>query len=296
VIRDRAVALVVAVLAGGLLAVPVLTSQAFGPGQHEAVPTASSEVAPPPSSAPAPAATPTSGPTARAGSARRSAPAPLAGIRIALDPGHQLGNHRFPAQTSRLVQAGRFTKPCNTTGTATNGGYTEATLNFRVAQLVRARLEALGARVFLTRTRNSEDLWGPCVDRRGEFGASVGAGLEVSLHADGAPASGRGFHVIAPTRRRPWTTDIATASLRLAEALRSGLDTRGLPRSTYLGGGKGLVVRSDLGTLNMSDVPVAMIEIGNMRNASDARRMTSSKGRARYASAVVLGIRRYLHR
>ena len=42
-------------------------------------------------------------------------------------------------------------------------------------------------------------------------------------------------------------------------------------------------VRSDLGTLNMSDVPVAMIEIGNMRNSGDARRMTSTSGRARYA-------------
>src|SRR4051812_8416294 len=98
------------------------------------------------------------------------APAPLAGVRIAIDPGHLLGNHNFPAQTNRLVPAGGFEKACNTTGTATNGGFAEATLNFRIARLVQARLEALGARVFLTRTRNSQSLWGPCVDKRGEFG------------------------------------------------------------------------------------------------------------------------------
>jgi len=225
-----------------------------------------------------------------------SAALPLAGVRIALDPGHQLGNHNFPRQIRRLVPAGGFEKPCNTTGTSTNGGYPEATLTFRVARRVQARLEALGAEVLLTRTRNSEGLWGPCVDARGEFGAKVGARLTVSLHGDGAAASGRGFHVIAPTARSPWTTDIAAPSLRLAKALRAGFDATGLPRSTYVGHGTALSVRSDLGTLNMSDVPVAMIEMGNMRNPSDAHRMTTRKGRLAYARAVVRGIRAYLAR
>jgi N-acetylmuramoyl-L-alanine amidase len=226
----------------------------------------------------------------------RATTLPLAGIRIAVDPGHQLGNHNFPAQVRRLVPAGGFEKPCNTTGTATSGGFPEATLNFRVAKLVQARLQALGAEVLLTRTRNSESLWGPCVDARGEFGARVQARLMVSLHGDGASSAAHGFHVIAPTSRRPWTTDIAGPSLRLARALRSGFDALGIPRSTYVGGGSALSVRSDLGTLNMSDVPVAMLELGNMRNRADAHRMTTRTGRARYARAVVRGIRLYLHR
>jgi N-acetylmuramoyl-L-alanine amidase len=221
---------------------------------------------------------------------------PLAGVRIAIDPGHQLGNHNFPRQTQRLVPAGGFEKPCNTTGTSTNGGYPEATLNFRVARLVQARLQDLGATVLLTRTRNSQSLWGPCVNTRGEFGARVGARLMVSLHADGAAARAHGFHVIAPTSRSPWTTDIARPSLRLAKALRAGFDAVRVPRSTYVGGGSALSIRSDLGTLNMSDVPVAMLEVGNMRNASDAHRMTTREGRAAYARAVVRGIRLYLAR
>ncbi len=221
---------------------------------------------------------------------------PLRSITIALDPGHQLGNHSFPRQTNALVPAGGFTKPCNTTGTATDSGVAEATVNFQLAKAVKKRLRRLGARVPMTRTVNSERLWGPCVDRRGQFGRTVGARLMVSLHADGAAASARGFHVIAPTRRSPWTTDIADASLRLATALRNGLTTAGVPRSTYIGNGSGLNVRDDLGTLNMSDVPVAMIEIGNMRNSGDAQRMTSAGGRATYAKAVVRGIRTFLGR
>lgn len=219
---------------------------------------------------------------------------PLGLVTIALDPGHQLGNHNFARQTGAPVQAGGFTKPCNTSGTATNGGVPEATVNMQLATAVRLRLRRLGAVVRMTRLRNSQQLWGPCVDARGEFGKRVGARLMVSLHADGAPSSDRGFHVIAPTRRSPWTSDIAGRSLRLARALRDGLSATGLPRSNYIGSGTGLNVRSDLGTLNMSDVPVAMVEVGNMRNPADALEMTSASGRARYADAVVQGIRTFL--
>ena len=118
----------------------------------------------------------------------------------------------------------------------------------------------------------------------------------MSLHGDGAPSGAHGFHVIAPKSRAPWTTDIARPSLRLAKALRAGMDALGFARSTYIGGGTALSIRSDLGTLNLSDVPVAMIEVGNMRNARDARQMTSAAGQARYANAVVRGIRTYLRR
>ena len=221
---------------------------------------------------------------------------PLAGVRIALDPGHQLGNARFPGMIARLVPAGGFEKPCNTTGTETNGGYPEATFNYTVVRTVQARLQKLGATVLLTRTTNSEASWGPCVDERGRFGTEVGADLMVSVHADGAPASGHGFHVITPAARAPWTTAIAAPSRRLALALRSGFDGAGIPRSNYVHRGYALDTRWDLATLNLSGVPVAMVEVGNMRNASDARRMTTPAGRAEYARALVAGIRTYLGR
>jgi N-acetylmuramoyl-L-alanine amidase len=226
----------------------------------------------------------------------RAVAEPLHGLTIALDPGHQLGNSRYPRQINRPVPAGGFEKPCNSTGTATSSGVPEATVNWRLSLAVKRRLEALGARVRMTRVTNSAQKWGPCVDARGRFGKAVGANLTVSLHADGAPASAHGFHVIAPTSRTPWTADIAGSSLRLARSLRDALTRGGLSRSSYIGGGTGLDIRDDLGTLNLSDVPVAMIEIGNMRNSSDAHRMTSATGRARYANAVVRGIRTYLRR
>ena len=227
---------------------------------------------------------------------RRAARPPLRGLVIALDPGHQLGNHNFPRQINALVPAGGFSKPCNSTGTATNRGVPEATVNIEIARAVRSRLRALGATVRMTRTSNRESRWGPCVDARGRFGKRVGAALMVSLHADGAASGARGFHVIRPTRRAPWTTDIARPSRRLARQLRNSLTAAGIPRSSYLGHGRALVARSDLATLNMSDVPAVMVEVGNMRNTTDARRMTSTSGQARYAEAIVRGIRTTLQR
>ena len=231
-----------------------------------------------------------------ASDAAGGASAPLAGRLVVIDPGHQLGNHNFPEQINRLVPAGGFSKPCNTTGTETDGGYAEATFAFDVAQRLRARLERLGATVVMTRQTNREDRWGPCVDARGRAGNALGADLKLSLHGDGSLVAGaRGFHLIAPTDRAPWTHDIHASSLRLAQVTRRALTDRGFVVADYIAGGDGLDLRSDLGTLNLSDVPTVMAELGNMRSPTDAAVMAGPTGRARYARALALAVRRYLH-
>ncbi|WP_338089791.1 N-acetylmuramoyl-L-alanine amidase [Nocardioides lijunqiniae] len=222
---------------------------------------------------------------------------PLAGRLVVVDPGHQLGNSRFPGRINRLVPAGGTRKPCNTTGTATRGGYPEATFNWRVALRLRTRLEALGATVVMTRDSNRRDRWGPCVDARGRAGNRARADLKISIHGDGSYARGaRGFHVIAPTDRRPWTHDIYRPSRRLAVDTRAALRRSGFRVAGYIAGGDGLDFRADLATLNLSDVPTVMVELGNMRDRRDARRMTSSRGQARYARALTAAVRAHLAR
>ena len=223
----------------------------------------------------------------------------LEGKVVVIDPGHQLGNHHFPRRIRRPVPAGGFTKPCNTTGTATNGGYPEATFAWQVSRLVAARLRELGATVRLTRQSNRQDRWGPCVDVRGRAGNATpsrpAADLKLSIHADGSYAAGaRGFHVIAPPDRAPWTADIHRPSRRLATSVKAGLRSQRFGVATYTAGGDGIDVRADLATLNLSDVPTVMVELGNMRNATEARVMTSPSGRARYARGLVSGVRRFL--
>jgi N-acetylmuramoyl-L-alanine amidase len=218
---------------------------------------------------------------------------PLAGRTVAIDPGHQLGNSRHLHEINQSVYVGLW-KPCNTTGTATNGGFPEATFTWRTARALKHRLEALGATVRMTRTTNSLDNWGPCVDVRGRFGAKVGADLEISLHGDGAASEIHGFFVIRPGLRAGWTDDIRRPSARLARRVRAGLLGAGFPVSTAYGG-DGMDVRRDLGTLNAADVPTVMVELGNMRNRGDARCMTSRACRNRYARGLAAGVLGYLH-
>ena len=76
-----------------------------------------------------------------------SAAAPLAGIVVGIDPGHNGRNYAYPSYLSRQVWNGREWEDCDTTGTSTAGGYTEARFNWNVAVYLRADLVKLGARV-----------------------------------------------------------------------------------------------------------------------------------------------------
>lgn len=216
---------------------------------------------------------------------------PLAGITIAIDPGHNGGNAAHAAEISKLVWVGTIWKPCNKVGTRTTSGYTEHAFNWSIANRLKARLQKLGATVYLTRT--SDTGWGPCVTTRGRFGAKVHATLTVSIHADGAASANRGFFVMRPGWVKGYTDDIYSASAVLAKAVRTGLRAAGLPQANYYTT-SGIKVRTDMGTLNLSDVPVVEVELGNMKNPSDSRRMRSLAGRAQYADGLLRGIRVYL--
>jgi N-acetylmuramoyl-L-alanine amidase len=219
---------------------------------------------------------------------------PLAGKTIAIDPGHNGGNATHPREINRLVNAGTLWKPCDAVGAATASGYSEAAYNLDVSLRLARILRAKGARVVLTRTTNSG--WGPCITERAAIGNRAHADAAISIHADGGPPSGRGFHVIYPPSIRGLTDDIAVPSHRLAldvrDAYRPGT---GMPYSTYAGR-SGLAVRSDLGGLNLSDVPKVFIETGNMRNAVDAALLTSPRFRAQVARALAAGLQRFLLR
>jgi N-acetylmuramoyl-L-alanine amidase len=223
---------------------------------------------------------------------------PLVGRTIVVDPGHQLGNSRHLRQSNALVDDGAGgRKACNTTGTATDAGYPEATFAWQVAVGVRDRLRALGATVVMTRASNSADRWGPCVDVRGRLGDAGYAGrrtaadLKLSIHGDGSVAGNRGFHVIVGTGPGE-----RVASERYAAATADALVRAGFAPSNYVGGGTGFDHRGDLGTLNWSRIPTVMVELGNMRDPGDAARMTSSAGQRTYAAALADAARRFLAR
>jgi N-acetylmuramoyl-L-alanine amidase len=218
-------------------------------------------------------------------------PVPASGKVVVLDPGHNGGNGAHPAEINRQVPAGRGqTKPCNTTGTATNAGYPEHAFTWDVAQRVGKALAGKGIRVVYTRPDDTGV--GPCVDKRAAIGNDANADAVVSIHADGSTAAGaNGFHVAYSSP--PLNAAQGEPSTRLAQVVRDTMRTGGFSTSNYIGG-NGLSARADLGGLNLSTRPSVLVECGNMRNAAEAARMTSAEGRQQYASAIAAAIEAYL--
>ncbi|RZQ65482.1 N-acetylmuramoyl-L-alanine amidase [Amycolatopsis suaedae] len=244
--------------------------------------------APPPAPAPPPPPPP---PAPSAPSTSPSTPAPKPAPVVVLDPGHNGGNSANPAVINRKVPAGRGrTKPCNTTGTATDAGFPEHAFTWAVANRTARILAEKGVKVLMT--RQDDDGVGPCVDERAAAGNRAGAAAVVSIHADGSTKPGaHGFHVAysAP----PLNAAQGEPSTRLATALRDDLRGHGFAVSDYLGQ-DGLAPRDDLAGLNLSERPAALVECGNMRNATEAARMASEQGQRAYAEAISAGILRYL--
>ena len=217
--------------------------------------------------------------------------APLAGRVVVIDPGHNGGNGANPSVINQLVDVITERKACDTTGTETNGGYSEHEFTFDVATRVRDQLAAQGVRVEFTRPDDTGV--GPCITERAAIGNRAAADVAVSIHADGGPAGGRGFHVIRPASLPGRTDGIVADSDRFADLLVAAFRGTGMPPATYIGSG-GLDRRSDLGGLNLSTVPKVFIETGNMRNATDAAMLGDPQWRQQAATAISFAIGAYL--
>ena len=219
---------------------------------------------------------------------------PLGDRVVVIDPGHNGGNADSPDEINVQVDVGNGRKSCDTVGTESANGYAEHEFNWDLSLLVQERLEADGVTVVLTREDN--DGVGPCIDERAAIGNENEADAALSLHADGGPESGRGFHVIAPGAVDGLTEDIVEPSALLAEDIRREyLEGSDIPYADYLAN-EGLDERTDLGGLNLSTVPKVFLEAGNMRNPEDAALLEDPEWREQAADAIARGVAAYLMR
>jgi N-acetylmuramoyl-L-alanine amidase len=216
---------------------------------------------------------------------------PLAGEVVGIDPGHNGLNYTAPGVINQPVFNGTGDEPCDTTGTATDSGYTEAQFNFNVATDLEADLQAEGATVVLTRPNN--DGIGPCVTTRAAIINDAHADVAVDIHADGGPADGRGFAVLEPTADGPNNGVIASSAAFAATLRNAFVAGTPMPVSTY-DGVDGLQPRNDLAGLNLTTVPKVLIECGNMRNATDAALLVTPSFQQAAAASMAQAITSFL--
>lgn len=216
---------------------------------------------------------------------------PLSGKVVGLDPGHNGGNAGDPSFINHEIWNGREHESCDTTGTETDGGYTEARFNFNVATYLAGDLRAEGARVVMTRSNNAGV--GPCVNTRAQILNRAHANVAVDIHADGGPPGGRGFTVLEPVADGPNDGVIKASELFGRDLLKRYRAITQMPLSTYDGSG-GVSYRDDLAGLNLTTVPKVLIECGNMRNVTDASRLVSASFQKLAARAMAQSIGDFL--
>ncbi|MES5821479.1 N-acetylmuramoyl-L-alanine amidase [Streptomyces sp. RG80] len=272
-----------------------------GGGSEEAAGTPTSSSAPvtattSPLSTPSKSATDDDKPSPTPTTSAPAASGPLKGKVVVIDPGHNPNNFQHTAEINKKVNIGTTWKECDTTGTSTNAGYTEAKFTLDVAHRLRTLLQQQGATVKLT--QDGDRTFGPCIDERAQIGNKAHADAVVSVHADGAGAGQRGFHVILPGKVKAGSADtgpIVASSASLGERIAGNfVRATGSAPSNYVGDGTGLVTRKDLGGLNLSTVPKVFIECGNMRDSKDAALLTSGTWRQKAAQGIFDGVASFL--
>jgi N-acetylmuramoyl-L-alanine amidase len=215
----------------------------------------------------------------------------LTGKVVTIDPGHNGNSWTDPSYLDSPIWNGVEEEACDTTGSETDSGYSEARFNFNVAEYLASDLRAEGATVVLTRTTNTGV--GPCVTERAAIGNNARSDAALSIHADGGPPTGRGFAVLEPVADGINNAVIAPSEL-LGTDLRNSFEAgTGEPVSSY-DGTDGIQARNNLGGINLTTVPKVFVECANMRNSTDAALVVSSHWQEEAADSIANGLTTFL--
>jgi N-acetylmuramoyl-L-alanine amidase len=204
---------------------------------------------------------------------------------VVLDPGHQAKADPAPEPIGPGSAESKEKATVGACGVATKRQ--ECQVALEVALRVKARLEAAGIQVQMTRTTNTAD---SSNIQRAQLANRAGANLFVRIHADaGANPNIRGVSVLYPADNA-WTTAIMAPSRRAALAVDASM-----ARATNAPDG-GVASRGDLAGFNWSKVPAILVETGYLSNADDDRLLANPGYQDKLAAGIANGVLSYLGR
>lgn len=203
-------------------------------------------------------------------------------IVVVIDPGHQLrgDNAMEPNGPGSKTSKARVTS--GTSGVAT--GVAEYILNLDISLKLKTELENRGYVVHMTRSTHDVNISNK---ERAEYANSVNADIAVRIHANGAGPSVRGAETLAPSANNPYVSHLSNASISLSRHVinaycsATGFINRGVKTNDTMTG------------INWSSVPVTIIELGFMSNASEDRAMQDSIMQNNMVQGIANGIDAY---
>lgn len=202
---------------------------------------------------------------------------------IAIDPGHQArGDYdKEPvgpgASTMKTKVAG------GTRGVST--GIPEYELTLDIALILRDELVLKGYNVVLVRESNDVNISNA---QRAEIANAADADIFIRLHADGSDNENvSGATALCQSPSNPYNADLYPDSRLLSECILSGytqvtgIKSRGISETDTMTG------------INWSRVPVTIIEMGFMTNASEDEKMNDDEFQKLMVEGLVYGIDMY---
>ena len=210
---------------------------------------------------------------------------PLAGCVIGIDPGHQ----RVPDTGQEPISPGS-TETKDKVSSGTEGQFTgipEYVVNLQVSLKLKATLEALGAKVVMTRETHGVRISNA---QRAQMMNEANVDCWLRIHANYNPNSGNhGMFILVPDEGGLDTDDpsVVERSVKLAEALLGcALDTTGADS-------RDLVERDDQTGFGWSEVPVCNIEMGYMSNETEDKLLVTEAYQQKIVDGLAEGFIRY---
>ena len=157
-------------------------------------------------------------------------------------------------------------------GGACANGIREENINLAVALKVNKKLRAYGFKTIMTRSKDTN----VSINNRWKKANNSKADLFVSIHSNGA--SNKSAYGIETLYRQSKT---------FAQLLQNNII------STTKAKSRGLKKRTNLGVINYSKMPTALVELGFVTNAKEAKNLNSNSYQEKLANGIVKGIIQY---
>lgn len=204
---------------------------------------------------------------------------------IVIDAGHQ--THAMSA--TEPIGPGSSTRKAKVTG-GTSGVAThlpEYKLNLQVAKKLRTELENRGYKVVMVRTKNNVKISNV---ERAKIANENKADAFIRIHANSSESgSVKGALTIAPQSDNPYMTK---KNRKKSQSLSKKVLTE-FCKATGAGN-RGVMYTNSMTGINWCKVPVTIVEMGFMSNASEDRKMASASYQKKMVKGIAGGIDKFL--
>ncbi|MDD6000380.1 MAG: N-acetylmuramoyl-L-alanine amidase [Lachnospiraceae bacterium] len=202
---------------------------------------------------------------------------------VCLDPGHSA---KMSGGTEPIGPGASTRKAKDAVGTrgVVSGTY-EYQFTLTLAKRLQTLLEKKGYEVILTRKDSKHAI--SCKERA-MVANDADADIFVRLHVD-ASASGstRGASALYPSSANPYNGKLSKKCKKLSKCILNNMCEEAGTHN------RGLFVRNDLSGSNWAAMPVTLIEVGFMTNATEDRLLNKTSYQKKLAKGIVSGIDEY---